>query len=430
MANIDVRHMSEKPVNRNIEKIRSDMNRQGRIRQGCTVLVTALLGAGPALAQEAIKPYVFTSYSHDDNFFRVADDAEASVVTGSAKKDETVKRVGGGVKVALPLSRQTLFGDIVMERNWYERFSQLNNTGVKANAGLDWVVGSVFDGIVAYKYTTYLSTFEQLQAPTKDMHTEQQAVFSGGVNFLTDWRAVLELNRIEVTKEVQTELDRRTNRYAGELQFLTAANTYVGARYESAEFSYHHPLIVGGVRIPDDGKETTLSLVAKWEGSSKSQLTAEIGRTHFDAVQTINPDTTATTGRFVYDWIVSAKFRVNTALSREIETNDQRARSGQESTITDETAGYALTKGIELKPTWQVTSKVSASFVLRHKNLDYQDANVRSDTLNTRAAYLSYAPWRQLSLTASLTQENRDSSEANSAYRDQTYTLGAEYRFY
>jgi len=393
------------------------MNRQEQFRQGRMVLVTMLLGAGPALAQETFKPYVFTSYSHDNNFFRAADDAETNLITGSAQAGETVKKVGAGVKVDVPVSRQTFFGDVVMERNWYEKFTGLNNTGAKAGAGWDWVVGSTFDGTVAYKYWKYLSTFDELQTPTKDMHTQQQAVFVGGMKFLTDWHAVLELNRMEVKKDVRRELDHRTSGYAGELQYLTAANTYVGARYEAAQITYHHPLIIGGIRNPDDGRESTISLVAKWEGSSKSQLSAEVGRTHFDAAQTVNPDSTAATGKFAYNWIVTSKLKVNTVLSRETETSDERA-------------GYALTKGIELTPAWQMTGKLSASLPLRHKNLDYKGNNARSDTLNTLGANLSYTPWRQVVLTASLTKENRDSSDANSAYHDQVYTLGAEYRFY
>lgn len=393
------------------------MNRQGMTRKGQMLVAMAAVVVMPVSAQETFKPYVYASYSRDNNFFRAADDAEANTITGSAKKDETVKRVGAGLKLDLPVSRQTFFGDVAVERNSYDRFTQLDNTGVKGNVGWDWVIGSAFDGTVAYKYWKYLSTFEELQSPTKDMHTQQAWVFAGGVKFLTDWRAVAELNRSEVTKEVRTELDRRQNGYAGELQFLTAANTYVGGRVEQIDISYQHPLIIGGIPTPDDGKETTLSLVAAWEGSSKSQLTAELGRTHFDAEQTVNPDSTATTGKFAYNWIATAKLKVNTVLSRETETTDERA-------------GYALTKGIEITPAWQVTGKVSTSFRLRHKNLDYQGTNGRSDTLNTLGAYLSYAPWQQLSLTASLTKENRDSSEANSAYRDQTYALGAQYRFY
>ena len=94
---------------------------------------TCSLPAGAAIS-DTISPFIATSYSYDDNLFRLDD----NVPGFDGQRSDTSRQVQAGFLINRPIGRQLLTGQVKWSRVYFDHFDQLDYTGKDYLADLEW----------------------------------------------------------------------------------------------------------------------------------------------------------------------------------------------------------------------------------------------------------------------------------------------------
>ena len=325
-------------------------------------LFILLLAISPVSVSFAVvdkfEPYVFTKVLYDSNLFR----------RSSNEESDTIWHLGAGFESDLKLSRQHLVLDLELDRSLYNANDQLDNTRIDGRAAWEWQVGNLWSGNLGYDYDKRLTSFTERLITDKDMRTTQTGFFDAGYQIHPDWRLVVGADAIDVSYQERTQLDRRTNSGLLEVQYQNTLNTRVGVRgkYSTNELDDTE---IGGTSISNDYDVTALSGVFYWEGSAKSALELLLGYTDISYDQLSERDFDGVSGRFIYNWKVTGKTKLDIDAWRE------------PSTLNDEIQGYVLSQGVSIRPTWNATTKISVRGVLSYENDDFKARNDVLDAL-------------------------------------------------
>ena len=110
-------------------------------------------------AEDTFQPYIYTNYVHDSNIFRVANKSEAISISGDTKQDDKIIGAGAGLRMHLPISRQTLDIEASLLRRKYEYFDFLNHTESTAKETWGWQIGNHLGGTIGHDYNEKLSEY-------------------------------------------------------------------------------------------------------------------------------------------------------------------------------------------------------------------------------------------------------------------------------
>ena len=322
------------------------------------VFLSAMLPVSTSIAAlEKFEPYVFTGVHTDSNVFR----------TSSNEENDTIWHLGAGLKSDFKLSRQHLILDLDVDRSLYKNFDQLDHTAVDGLGKLKWQLGNLWSGNLGYQYGRHLRSFNQNLIPgsltrDKDMRTRQTGFLDGGYQIHPDWRILGAVDWVDVSYQDRTQLDRRSNSGALEVQYQNTLNTRIGlqGKYTSNDLNNTD---IGEVSISNDYDVTELSGVLYWEGSAKSALELRLGYTDisYDDLDFRNFD--GFSGRFIYHWILTGKTKMDISAWRE------------PSSLNDEIQDYVMSTGLSIKPTWSATRKITVAGTLSYENDDFKARN-------------------------------------------------------
>jgi exopolysaccharide biosynthesis operon protein EpsL len=365
---------------------------------------------------------LFGGYDRDSNIFRLSD---SDPTPGS--RSDYVYRAGAGIRAEIPAGRQRFVLEARAQRHDYNRYDLLDHTSYGAGGTWRWEIGNQWSGEAGVARRHFLGSFEDIQAPIKDMITEDRAFFNGGYLVTPRWRVRggLEWLKWDHDDDLRSELDARIFSFTGGLDYVTPANNTVGGQVKVSEGEYPNQQAVAGALVVNDYREIEASMVMRWILTGKSTLDARAGYTRREHDEVPQRDFDGFTGRLNLDWFVAAKTLLNFAIWREIQSTE------------DASASYVLSEGWGIGPAWAPTVKLIFQGRFLHENREFKgDPGLalvggvpREDRFQGFSLTAGYTPVRNIHLSLGAEWGDRSSNVALRDFDYRMLTANARIRF-
>lgn len=365
-----------------------------------------ILGQASAASGDTVQPYVTASVIHDTNLFRLSSSRDPRLVLGSDSKSDTIKRLEAGLAVDYVVGRQQIILKGGVNQSWYERFNFLNYDGSDARAAWNWQLGNLWQGDLGYTHNQTLTSFTQIQGRLRAIQTQQSAFASAIYKLDPDWRIRAGAGWSSFDSGLpQRRFFNRDEAHASVgIMHVNEANNSLGVEAKRTEARFPGREVTP-LSIFDNGyTQTELSAVADWRYTGQSRFQGRLGYTQNRHKQIATRDFNGVTGRLAYDWSVSGKTLVSTALWREV------------GAIDNVVSTYVVTKGASLGVSWFPASKIFVKGEAAYKWYDYTGevsaGPHRKDGIRTISASLGYSPVSNVQLSLDGKVEKRGSNIA------------------
>lgn len=387
-----------------------------------------LLLSTPSLAEGIIdvKPYVSTSVVYDDNVFRFSSPDQAKAALGTNTMSDLVKQLDLGVEVNLRLSRQLVNFTSSVNENKYSRFSNLDNTGKAISLRWDWRMGNDFYGVLSASKTDAIAGFNETKSPVKNIRATEKQAATINWNLLPDWTLYLNGERDSFNNEAisSIQLDREDQVVESGIRYQSQLGTQLGLSYRIVDASFPNRTGLIKTFFGADSSEEEVALNAAWLPAPKTRISTRLSHVNLVRKDSQLPDFNGFNQHWSIDYAATSKVNFNLVAYQDL------------SPIDDVVSTYVKTTGVEINPSWSITSKV----VLRG-NLSYAE-NVyigsaaisnnnteRLDSSTQAGLSLIYTPTFKSLLELQYTGEKRTSNIAGAGYQFNNINVLFRYGF-
>jgi exopolysaccharide biosynthesis operon protein EpsL len=382
----------------------------------------------PAMAEGIIDitPSVNASINYDDNIYRFSSSARARQFLGSTDTSDVVKQVGLGVNVNLRLSRQLVNLSSSINKNSFNRFKSLDNTG-KANAlRWNWQLGNDLNGQLGISEQQAISGFNETRTQDRNLTTSNQKFASLNWNFIPDWslRVNREINTFENDTQSNIVLDREDEVFETGINYQNQLDTNLGLAYRVVDSSFPNRT---GVVLNTFGKESTLKesiLTAAWAPTVKTRISTRFSKVTLERESANVDGFSGVNQRLVIDHVLTGKINLNMAVYKNL------------SQVDDVFSSFVDIRGFSLNPNWNITSKLilRPGFNYEERNYIGTSSNTpnnedRVDKTEDASLGLVYLPNYNTSVQLLYRGEKRTSNLANAGYRFNSLNLSVNYQY-
>ena len=373
-----------------------------------------------------IKPYIGTSIHYDDNVFRFSSPDQAKAALGSSNMSDLVKQLDLGVEVNLRLSRQLVSFTSSVNENKYSRFSNLDNTGNSIGLRWDWRMGNDFYGVLSASKTDAIAGFNETKSPIKNNRATDKQSASINWNVLPDWTLYLKGERINFNNEAisSIQLDREDQIIESGIQYQSQSGTQLGLTYRMVDASFPNRTGLIKTLFGSESSDKEVALNVAWLPTSKTRISTRLSHVNLVRKDSQLSDFNGFNQHWGLDYAATSKVNLNLIAYQDL------------SPIDDVVSTYVKTTGIEVNPSWNITSKV----VLRG-NLSYAENayigsaaisnnNIERLDASTQAGLsLIYTPTLKSLLELQYTGEKRTSNISAAAYQFNNFNILFRYGF-
>jgi len=406
------------------------MRNAGRARGGACFrlrgLQAAIILAGifspgkdaAALWNDKLELFTAETVTHDDNVFRLSRSIDPATATGSSSRADVYTTTDLGFRFDVPVSRQRFLGDWTWSDNRYDKFKVLDFFGYHGQAVWEWQAGNDLSGQLGTVQSHSLASLSNVQSGVQSSipnPVERRNSFFNAAYMLTPrWRIKGDLTNSKETNgvpEFQVN-DVGINGTGLTVSYVTpdASEVGINTRYSDASYPFHQ--LVAGSLVDNAYKQRNVALVAVWNISSRSHLSAQIGRVNRSYDELPQRDYQASTYHAVYEWKATGKFTLTADVHRDIDPTEEV------------NTGFVFLQGGALRPAWRLTEKMTLTGAFEYNRWDYLgDPGLvagtvlpRSDKVRSTGLTLTYQPLRRVSLEASMRRETRTSTAAFGDY--------------
>jgi len=395
------------------------------------ILPTSLLLAGgaacclPASAaiSDTISPFISTSYSYDDNLFRIDDKAPGF----DGQRSDTSRQVQAGFLINRPIGRQLLTGQVKWSRVYFDHFDQLDYTGKDYLADLEWHIANHLEGHVGASYSQTLTPFSDLQSTGRNLRTIRREYVNGGWRFHPSWRVRGGFARDKYTYDAiaQKFSERQEDAYELGLDYLPASESRIGIQLRHLKGTYPNraSLAAFGIEQGYEQDEVKANIYWRFSGVTQVQLLGGWVKRKNDLFS--GRDSSGANGRVTVYWAPLGKVRFTGSVWHEF-------AAVENSLITS-----SLNNGASLAAAWDISAKVRMDAQVRREKRDFSAAsglvlpNDVSDTTRTSSIGLTYAPRPNIQLGINAFQDTRKGAPIinTGSYRAKGASLSASIQF-
>lgn len=359
-----------------------------------------------ARAQDAPSPYYIgaaTSYTRDDNIFRVGDNTpkESDSITA-------VTLLGGFDQ---PIGRQRIFAQGSVSRNEFADTSTLNNTSYSLSTGLDWETIERFAGDLRASANQNLARFNPDDGPsTTELNVQRLEQLSATVRMglVTQLSAYAGVSR-RTLRFTASEFDFREFDQDGVntgLRYRFSGLLTVGVGLRHSESVY--PLYTE--TDSDRVKRDNLDLSATWVPTGASTVEGRLSLSENKHSNAIEKDFSGVTGLVTWNWRPTGKLTLVSAISHDTGEDTTFLTIGNETIRAADSSRY--TTAIRSRLNYAATAKigVTAGLVYADRSLA-NSAGARGEDETTELSLgVRWSPFRTLTLACDATEEKRSSS--------------------
>jgi Putative beta-barrel porin 2 len=353
----------------------------------------------------------FTDFSHDNNLYRVPDNAEALGITlpAGAQRDDNIFRVGVDLTAHGEYGRQTLSlkGNVFDQR--YSHNDYLNNVSGNGELDWDWQTSGNLSGTLRADYSRWLNGFANTQNYNQDLisRTGYEGTLRRDVG--ARWTVVAGAGYSDSTHSAVDNSgdDQRATKASVGIEYQTSLGNMVGwdyhyahGRYNNAQNDYH-----------DDTARVRCSLLL----AHALTFSGNVGVKHRDFPSATNNNFSGGVWNADLNWQPRERSSVVLAGWRELRV------------WQDAESNHYVSDGVRLAPVWDSglhwRVSLGASWE-RDKYLGSTGVSSRDDTLKSVEGAVSYSFLKRLRLTLRARSGHRDSNIPAYVYDDQVASAG------
>ena len=372
----------------------------------------ALCVASSAYAhpEDTVRLKLEYSVSHDSNYFRVANDAQALVLLGSTDSSVTTYRAGAGVDADLKIGRQQVALRSSFYQVDYDRVILKPATELNLQVAWNWVLGNQLSGSLNYLIKQDLQS--QADVGSAEQSKQKQSATGFSASYQAHPSFYLDFGLNEATyvfsPDSRKVLDRTERVHSLGWRMPTRAGNYLGMQYRKTEGDYPNQAPARPY------EQTEYNLNGNWAPTGVSRIAWAVGQTRrVDGPSTQRTPTWSLSG----NWAPLGKISFNANWSKSI-------GSSETATVSTTTA----TDTAALGATWLATSKLTLSGTLRSQNIKYGEAG-RTDQIRGGGLTLGYQALRSAHATLSYDTEQRNSTIGTADYRFDRWSAGLRAEF-
>lgn len=392
-----------------------------------TAMLAGVLYSAPAAAElsDTFHPFISVGLNHDDNLFRLADDAVGRVEHNS----DTYRSVVGGVMFERPVERQLFTATAKFSRITFDHNEQLDYNGKDLSGEWKWALGNHLDGHIGAAYTQVLAPFADFHTTDeRNLRVVRRQYADGNWRFHPSWQLRAGYTEDRYTYELTSERinDRTEKALMTGVDYLASSGSTIGLQFRRLKGSYPYQDNLG---LSDNGytqDEQKINIL--WLATGTTQvifLGGLVQRKHdFYTAR----DDNGTNGRLIVSWSPDVRLKFSGQAYREF------------GAIEGALVNSALIKGVSLSGTWDVTAKIQGLANLKHEKREFSafsnagvalSSSQLSDTSNLASVGVVYKPLRNLSLQANVFRDRRTGSVAagTNTYTANGASINATFQF-
>lgn len=354
-----------------------------------------------------LHPYASAQIEYASNIFNVHDKGQAEQENGDRNLDDIVTRWVAGVDARLPVSQQTLRATVEGRRLMFSHFDYLDHGEHLADAGLEWQMLRVLDGVIEYRQERRMASFEDRDTTELTIEKERTATGTVNVDIDPDWRVE---TRVQ-SRQLESPLPE-----APQLK-LEENSIQVGVRHpDDAPLVFGvYALYVDGrfAHVPDAGKfdQQTVTATADYSVEKLYTIGAKLGYTQRQDEASAGGKVSAVTGGIAYHRQLTGKTSAGAEVFRRVDSYVGSAGAQKET-------------GVGVDVAWEATPRISLVGAYQRTQSKFQGSSGAGDIREVAALVLKYQALPWLGIRPYAGYQARDSSSSLDSFHSEM--LGVE----
>ncbi|MDX8123682.1 hypothetical protein SKZ59_18020 [Janthinobacterium sp. GMG2] len=355
----------------------------------------------PAVAaiSDTIAPFIATSYSYDDNLFRLPDNSPGF----DGSRSDTSRQLQVGLLFNRPIGRQLLTGQVKWSRVSFDHFDQLNYSGKDYLADLEWHIANHLEGHVGVSYAQTLTPFNDLRTTDRNLRVVQREYANGAWRFHPSWRvrAGFTRERYSYDAVAQRYANRREDATELGVDYLAPSDSRIGLQLRHLKGSYPNRSdpIFSNIEHGYEQDEIKANIYWRFSGVTQIQLLGGWVKRKNEVFS--GRDSSGANGRLIVYWAPLGKVRFTGSLWHEF------------AAVENSLISSSLNNGASLAAAWDVSAKVRVDAQVRREKRDFSAASGLtlpgdvSDTTRTASLGVTYSPKQNIQLGISAFRDAR-----------------------
>lgn len=391
-----------------------------------SLLAGCFVSSAQADADDTFNIYLSASAQRDSNLFRQS----------ANEQGDTLQTTSLTLALNKPFAQQLFSLQATAVDYRYSQNDYLNYRAMNYNGAWNWALTHRLTGVLSFSQSEAQNSFVDytVSGPQTRPNVRKTIVnrFSAEWQVMGGWRLLggVTGNEQKNSSAFNAQSSYVLNTWEGGIKYLWPAGNYlqVVQREGTGEYSDRPLVDFNTVPAPFNPQFDTGFTQAETEArlfvplTGKTSLSARLARQSRKHDHFVQRDYAANVGRIDLSWQAAGKLLLTGGLRREV------------AAYQDFFSSYYIVDGINLQPSWQITSKVAMRL-----NYDWQrrkfDGELiagvpdRSDTLQSLALGVDWFPVRWASLSANLQRDSRNSNRSNLDFKAEIYSLNARFNF-
>ena len=395
----------------------------------CGGLLLGVLVVPGALALDGDQVLIGASFArmHDNNLFRLSDDANTAAVLGRDDRGDDVSRTGVSLAIDKQLSLQRLRVNAAAQDVAYGTYSTLDHRATQVGAQWLWAVQDWATGKVASSRDRTLTGFADFRpgSALKNLETRMEHRFDADIRLGVDWH--LDAGAVRRTVDNSSSARQTSDYEISErllgVRHVSAAGREVGVRYRWTSGEYPNRLLAP--TLDNRFRQDNVDLTVRLPVSGASRVSGTVGRVErrYDDVPARNY--AGSNGRIAWDWMPGGKSSMTLAARRELVTQE------------DFNASFLDIRGLTWTPVWMLTEHLTLQGSVEKSRRSHEGdpgffplgLPTRVDRIRSSVVSLAYEPRRWFSFSAAVQEDRRTSNYAGLQYRARMVTLSGSVQF-
>ena len=376
------------------------------VKAGLLTLMCSLFSM-PAWS-DTLQPFVSAGVDREDNLFRLPEGQIRDVSEGA----DTARTVSGGMRFALPFSRQLLTGIAEVGSVKFEHNKQLDHTRKNLRADWHWFVAAHFEGHVGARHVQELASFADFDSTERNLRTNKRQYADGSWRFHPSWRWHAGYIRDEYAYDLPSRFTsgRKEDAVTTGVDYLARSGSTIGLQLRRLDGDY--PNRVAPVNedfffsgyVQNEAKVNVL-----WLATGKTQILFLGGWVQRKQKSAAGRVKSGANARLIANWAPTGKLKLTGQAWREF------------SAIDGALIDSALNDGASAGLTWDFSEEIQGVVDLKHVDRTFspyggpgaQNPLVSSsDVSKTHTVGLIYKPLRSITLKATAFRDERAGSVA------------------
>ncbi len=388
------------------------------------VLATAM---GPALADtnDTLNILFGAVIAHEDNLFHLPPGADPQAALGTSSGADRASINYLGAIVDKTYSQQHFQLDARTTRSRYDTFKHLDFSATRYQGAWRWSATHWLTGSLEASQEQSLVNFADFQDYSKlNTRSLRNKSFSIDADLTGGWHLLgktAQLRRND-TYAIVAEGNFKQDSIETGVKYVDGSGSSLALIARTAEGEYTDRGNDPATLLDTNYEQRDAELRANWPISAKSTLLGSLTRLKRQHAHFAQRDFSGTAHQLGYQWKPTAKLKVELTKKREIASYQEPSSS------------YAVSNDMDGAATWAILPKLTMQLKLNTSRRDFLGAvaavtDKRQDRFRSAQFGMEWMPLQNLTLTANLQRDRRNSNRTSFEYEATSSSLAAQLVF-